>query len=254
MDLKETIKKNTTERQRKFLRGFINPRVHLFIFYIFLQSFNIPWRIKNNFWKKDHSPLFVNFPLKSTEEVYRYYLMASQKFGCTGVVLKTDLFNEAESLPRKGGILGSLGAKYKYGIEIDKDVKIKAEKNLSGISCNLSVGDIKKLPYENKKFDTILDLSTIDHVDPEDLERVFNEYARVMKDGGTLFLVVWTSGDNILPKTINHSNIFFKQYFFERNHFLKKLKKNFVVEREDVVFIGAFNEKLIRFVCKENKI
>jgi len=52
----------------------------------------------------------------------------------------------------------------------------------------------------------VLDLSTIDHIAPKEVDQAIGEYHRVLRDGGQLLIVAWYSsiGHSYVPETNQH--------------------------------------------------
>ena len=56
-----------------------------------------------------------------------------------------------------------------------------------GIHPDLVNGDVlKPLPYRNDQFDTVLLISILEHLKPEELEKAFSEIHRILKPGGQI--------------------------------------------------------------------
>lgn len=121
----------------------------------------------------------------------------------TGRVLKTDLYNEV-----KGGFRHLDGV----GLGEDRTVWLEYDER----TCRLARvrfphkpivrGDIRRLPFKPGCFSGVVDLSTIDHVLPEEMPGVFQEYRRVLADLGELIQVVWCSEtDELGPRPWNPS-------------------------------------------------
>jgi len=53
-----------------------------------------------------------------------------------------------------------------------------------GIQTDLRQGDVLQMPYENEYFDTVLLISILEHLKPEDQALAFAEIRRVLKPGG----------------------------------------------------------------------
>jgi len=53
-----------------------------------------------------------------------------------------------------------------------------------GIQTDLRQGDVLQMPYENEYFDTVLLISILEHLKPEDQARAVAEIRRVLKPGG----------------------------------------------------------------------
>lgn len=81
----------------------------------------------------------------------------------------------------------NLNGMYKkiYGLDLSCDVEEVARVFASlGIQPELRNGDVLNLPYQNDQFDTVLLISILEHLKPEDLDRAFSEIKRVLKPGG----------------------------------------------------------------------
>jgi SAM-dependent methyltransferase len=129
-------------------------------------------------------------------------------------VLKTDLWNELNTdYPINADLF----------VEIDPlMVKKGKEKGLNAINS-----DIADLQIENESFNTVIDLSTIDHI--EDPFPVFKEYHRILKKGkqSNCYIVCWL-GNKVKEKMTNWDGW---QYYFNETEFLKKLyNSGFYVE------------------------
>ncbi|EKD67851.1 MAG: hypothetical protein ACD_48C00184G0002 [uncultured bacterium] len=72
-----------------------------------------------------------------------------------------------------------------YGIDISKIAINRAHKNIPNGTFFVQ-GDDKKIPLKNKSIDLVLAMDVIEHVFYAD--RVINEFGRIIKPGGTLFL------------------------------------------------------------------
>jgi SAM-dependent methyltransferase len=130
--------------------------------------------------------------LSSLQEIHAHYRGLVQAYlPKTGLVLKTDLYNEV-----KGGF------RHLDGVGLDEDRTVWLEYDER--TCRLARirfpgrmivrGDIRALPFKAGRFVGVVDLSTIDHVLPEEMPDVAREYQRVLGSGGQLILVVWASG------------------------------------------------------------
>ena len=70
----------------------------------------------------------------------------------------------------------------------DKLVDICKEKHL-----NVSVSDIRELPFEDNTFDYVLSIAVIHHLEKEsDRIKAINEMLRVCKTGGKVLISVWS--------------------------------------------------------------
>lgn len=128
-------------------------------------------------------------------------------------VLKTDCFNEVNANPIEGGIAGHINALAEL-VEIDGNLVNQAKE----MGFNARVGDIRE--SLGKKYDVILDLSTLDHIPQEDLSKALDSYKEAMSDTAEMLLFVWTSHETILGKD---------QTYFDRDVLDKELSKRFRV-------------------------
>ena len=68
-------------------------------------------------------------------------------------------------------------------------------KNFSGIDKNYSSkyvrkGEISRLPYNNKSFDVVLCLDSLQYLSFKNQEKAINEFRRVLKEKGTLIVTI----------------------------------------------------------------
>ena len=235
-------------------------------FYIFLQRH---CRFVMKFvWKNTYYLPFVRFPLSTVKAVYRFYLLESQRAidfegpPCITdkVVLKTDLYNEANSLPYRGGILGNLKrTKIVFSVEIHAGMRELAKRNLRSKGVNACHGDIRALPFPNEIFDFVIDLSTLDHIDPADIAIVLSEYERVLKRVGKLVLMVWVNEDNsdVTMPAPNQDQGSGCQYFFSKENLIKEILCHFGIEKSDTIFSWPSLKgtlRLVRFICSKKNI
>ena len=88
-----------------------------------------------------------------------------------------------------------------YGIDLSKNAIKKAKKNFS--YANIILGSAEKLPFENKSFDYITYLGTLEHF--ISMEKSLKESKRVLKDDGKCLVLVPNLFfiDNIISVIIN---------------------------------------------------
>jgi ubiquinone/menaquinone biosynthesis C-methylase UbiE len=72
-----------------------------------------------------------------------------------------------------------------HGLDLTVDIK-KVEKLFSkhGVHTYLKSGSVLSMPYENNFFDTVLLVSILEHLKPDELSQAFSEIHRVLKPGG----------------------------------------------------------------------
>jgi len=74
-----------------------------------------------------------------------------------------------------------------HGIDLTADIKaVKSVFEPMGISLFLEKGDVLKMPYEDGFFDTVLLISILEHLKPQEVEQAFAEVKRVLKPGGQM--------------------------------------------------------------------
>lgn len=120
-------------------------------------------------------------------EVFRFYKSKSTEFIKRHTnVLKTDCYNEfhPNSIP-----IATDGSITLLEYDIDAIHKAKKKNPLLNIHC----GDIRDIPFDDGLFDCVIDLSTLDHIAPDDVPKALSEYRRVLTDTGEVLLVVWTA-------------------------------------------------------------
>ena len=72
-----------------------------------------------------------------------------------------------------------------YGLDLSCDVKEVAQVfDPLGIHPDLLNGNVLDMPYQDEQFDTVLLISILEHLKPEELDRAFSEIKRVLKPGG----------------------------------------------------------------------
>lgn len=81
----------------------------------------------------------------------------------------------------------NLNEKYKkiFGLDLTCDVNIvQAVFAKRSIYPELKNGNVLQMPYQDNQFDTVLLISILEHLKPEELEQAFREIRRVLKPGG----------------------------------------------------------------------
>lgn len=74
-----------------------------------------------------------------------------------------------------------------HGIDLTADIKaVKSVFEPMGIPLFLEKGDVLKMPYEDGFFDTVLLISILEHLKPQEVEQAFAEVKRVLKPGGQM--------------------------------------------------------------------
>lgn len=72
-----------------------------------------------------------------------------------------------------------------HGLDLTCDVNVVREVFAShNIHPDLKNGNVLHMPYEDNKFDTVLLISILEHLKPDELAQAFVEIKRVLKPGG----------------------------------------------------------------------
>lgn len=72
-----------------------------------------------------------------------------------------------------------------YGLDLSCDVQEVTDVFAPlGIRPDLRNGNVVEMPYPDNQFDTVLLISILEHLKPEELDRAFSEIQRVLKPGG----------------------------------------------------------------------
>lgn len=83
----------------------------------------------------------------------------------------------------------NLNGMYKriYGLDLSCDVEeVAAVFAPHGIQPDLRNGNVLDMPYPDAKFDTVLLISILEHLKPEEVDRALREIKRVLKPGGQI--------------------------------------------------------------------
>ena len=169
--------------------------------------------------------------------LHQYYLNRAKELAekyKPKVILKTDLDNEVYSSPCEGGIVGNLGDLDITAFDIVPDLVERALK--LNLKANIHLGDIRHMT-DVEKYDMIIDLSTLDHVNQTDAVKTIENYKRALKKGGVLLLIVWTA------EQYREAD---KQYFFKD---IDKHLFNIISQKDDLYQVG--DDILKEYVCKK---
>jgi SAM-dependent methyltransferase len=116
--------------------------------------------------------------------------------GKTGLMLKTDLFDEAIS----NGMYPFLTTTTEDIIGIDISSLIVKEAKNSHNGLKGSVADVRSLPFHENAFDIIVSISTLDHfASRKEIINSLREFHRVLRKGGRLILTL----DNLINPVIS---------------------------------------------------
>ncbi len=105
-----------------------------------------------------------------------------------GLILKTDLFDEATSGEGLYPLLSADGRSV-VGMDLSVATAVRAgyrQAGLAGVG-----GDVRGLPFADGSFDVVVSNSTLDHMDSlDDVAAALRELYRVLKPGGRLLLTL----------------------------------------------------------------
>lgn len=74
-----------------------------------------------------------------------------------------------------------------HGLDLTADIEaVKSVFEPMGIPLFLKQGDVLNMPYEDNYFDTVLLISILEHLKPEELKQACAEVKRVLKPGGQM--------------------------------------------------------------------
>lgn len=175
------------------------------------------------------------------DEIFRHYFEVSGAFlKVRNKALKTDCYNESITRP----IVGDGSVKM---IEYQQSTIDEAKRR--NPSLDIIRGDIRYLPFKDGEFNLILDLSTLDHIRPSEVESTLAGYNRVLEKNGVLVLITWVT-ESVQPDLEwNPDN----QYYFAYETVSTPLRKFFNVMEEKLLFtridqkIGPVH--LYEFLC-----
>ncbi|HEY49185.1 MAG TPA: methyltransferase domain-containing protein [Dehalococcoidia bacterium] len=108
------------------------------------------------------------------------------------LLLKTDLWNEGID-DSAGDIHDFLGDIRRFaevvGIDVSPIICRSAGSRARDEELKVACADVRRLPFRSGTFDAVLDVSTLDHIPPDNIALVIGEYKRVLREGGTLTLI-----------------------------------------------------------------
>jgi methyltransferase family protein len=186
-----------------------------------------------------------NVHRRPSESIHEYYLRRSIE--CVSEfknprVLKTDACNEShDNLPVPGGIALNL-PKEAAVMVLEWDEAVIAAARSAHPELEVRRGDIRTLAdIPGGAFDVLLDLSTLDHIQPRDVPRALASYRRVLRENGILLLVFWASVD---PRLIAEGDAgewsHGRQYYFDIDFVRNTLAAlQFELISEDHVYVSG---------------
>ena len=142
-----------------------------------------------------------------------------------------------------------------YGIDFS-DEMIKLARKYAGkfnYDVNLSVADIRYLPYQNETFDHIIAVATYHHLKRDGQLPALLELKRVLKPGGSAFITVWNrwqpqfwfKGKEVrIPWRTQHETLYRYYYLFTYGEFKR------LVEQAGFEIMQISPESAYRFPVK----
>lgn len=127
------------------------------------------------------------------------------------------------------------------GIELtEKDLKT-AEKNINNEKIEFKIGSAINLPFENKKFNTIVAWEVIEHIPKNTENKMFIEINRILKDDGAFYLS--TPFNNFFSKIYDPAWWLIDHRHYSRNKLIELGEKNgFKIEK--IILNGGIWELL----------
>ena len=121
----------------------------------------------------------------------------------------------------------------------ENNVKICNKKKLE-----VMIADVRRIPYRNSAFDTVISVAVLHHIKDNRKEAV-REMLRVLKPGGLLFLQVWA---DIVKKNKKFicigGNDYFVTWYVNKNRILKRYYHLFSLEE----LKGLFNNLNVEII------
>ena len=173
-------------------------------------------------------------------KLFDFYL--AELAGSLGRVLKTDCWNEAKALPAPGGVLPLLDGWPLLAIDNVPAIVAEARTRVRD-GVVFGVGDIRALAFPKWSFDTILDLSTLDHIPWPDVPAALGEYWRALRPRGRLYLGVWCAED-VLDEPIDGLSL--RQYTFPEQELLAAVAAAGFTTRHKHVYWTGREKRFVR--------
>ena len=186
-------------------------------------------------------------------EIHQEYLKTSkaivEKYP-NAWVFKCDANNEAFDYPCKNGLVDGLKGLYSqlFLLECNEGIqKFAQQKFFERSNVHVDMGDIRSVPYAPEMFDVVLDLSTLDHIPFQDVDRALYQYQQILKPGGTVLIICWVSENEAICKDSETKNQVWadnNQYFFVPERIQELFAKRFKVLRTEN-FTNTHSEYLL---------
>ena len=142
-----------------------------------------------------------------------------------------------------------------YGVDFSPEMLKFAEKYSQkfGFAVELTLADVRRLPYPDDTFDWAISVATYHHVKGEDHLEALNELKRVLKPGGEAFITVWNRWQPrfwFKPREVNipwrkKGKTLYRYYYLFSYPELERLTK-----RAGFEVLKSFPESAYRFPVK----
>ncbi len=137
-----------------------------------------------------------------------------------------------------------------FGVDISTEM-IRLAKRFSekhGMKINLKEGDILSIDFQKNKFDYVISIAVLHHLDSEEKRlKALKEIKRVLKKGGNIFLTVWNKktkqNDAYMPWT--SKGVKYERYY----HFFGKRELKDLLEKSGFREIRIFEDQTKKNIC-----
>lgn len=92
------------------------------------------------------------------------------------------------------------------GVDQHQEMFKKAQQRLTGKSVELKLADLKNLPFKDHSIDCIISESVVSF---NEISPILNEYNRVLRPGGILYLIEITAEQTLTKSAIDQINQFY---------------------------------------------
>ncbi len=131
-----------------------------------------------------------------------------------------------------------------YGVDLNETLVSSLQKD----GCLVSLSSVTKIPFENNFFDVVNCSNIIEHLNPEDAQKMFLEMKRVLRPGGYIFLktpmpkTIWNSFGHLKPYPPKAIRKLFRSVSLEKFDSIEGLNI------ENVIYFGSNASNSIVFI------
>jgi len=140
-------------------------------------------------------------------EIKKGDIVLEVAFGTGDVIEKI-----ARKVGEKGGVYGVDVAEGFVDFTRERLAKLKLSENV-----NLQVADATKLPFEDSKFDILINCFMMDLIDTSEIPKVLSEFERVVRPHGKIIIAAMTIPEgeqSLLSKIMRGSYLFFSRNIY----------------------------------------